>query len=130
MFGMKLIATSLLLFGLISCSPNSANVDEGWKAERLPTSEEVIAYIRDHWEDDYGKRFARFSSRPNDNAELIEIGDVACDYYLVTPQCAFEVNAKFTDENPQRIPMVEQFGWDSDGHLTGVIVMYHSRRRP
>lgn len=85
---MKLIPTSLLSFALVSCLPNSASVDEGWSAERLPTSEEVIIYVRDHWEADYGKRYAQFSSRPNDNAELIEIGDVACDYYIVTPQCS------------------------------------------
>lgn len=118
----------LLLFTLTGCAPKLMSIEEGRAAEPLPTSEEVAAHVRANWVSDYGKRYANLASRPTEIAELIDIDNVSCDYYVVTPECSFYAIAHFATEEPQRQQMSEQFAWTADGQLTAVLVMYHTRR--
>ena len=125
---MKLLPSLLLILALAACAPKAMSIEEGRVAEPLPTAEEVTAYVRANWDAVYGKRYARIAARPDDNAELIDLGNVVCNYYVVTPECSFDAIARLPDGEPHRRQMHEQFGWSTDGHLKAVLVMYHMRR--
>ena len=125
---MKLLPALSLFFALVGCAPKAMSIEEGRASEPLPTSEEVIAYVRANWATEYGNRFARFAGRPGDTVKLIELSNVVCDYNVVTPECSFDAVVRFADEEPLRRQMFEQFGWSDDGQLNAVLVMYHMRR--
>lgn len=125
---MKLLPALLLIFALPGCASKAMSIEEGRAKEPLPTSEEVIAYVRANWATDYGKRYANFANRPGESAELAEISNVVCDYYVVTPECSFDAIARFSDGEPHRRAMYEQFGWSDEGQLKAVLVIYHLRR--
>ena len=125
---MKFIPAGLLMLVLAGCAAKAVSIGEGRAAERLPTSEEVMAYVHAHWSSDYAKRYSSFASRPGDSAELVEVTNVACDYYIVTPECSFDVAARFPNERSQLRQMFDQFGWTGDGQLQSILVMYHMRR--
>jgi hypothetical protein len=122
---MKLaIATLLVLTG---CAANP-RATTSTPPERMPTADEVAAYVRAQWAMDYGERFARFEQRQGEKAELIAVSKVACVYYYLTPECSFDITARFADGERQR-QLYDQFGWTADGRLEAVMVMYHERRR-
>ncbi|MGL3820011.1 hypothetical protein [Sphingopyxis sp. R3-92] len=121
------MALALLCFS--GCANHAISVEQARAEERLPTSDEVAAYILSQWEVDYGPRFARFASRSSQKPVLVSVTNVSCDYYIATPECSFEVTAHFPDEPPQQHNMADEYGWTDDGKLQSVIVMYHERRR-
>ena len=125
---MKVAQAIILILTLAACAPKPMSLAEGRPAERLPSSDEVIAHVRLAWATEYRWRVARFASRPNDSPELIDVSNVRCEYYFFTPQCSFDVAARFPDEPTKIWPMFDQFGWDDKGQLMTVIVMYHRRR--
>jgi len=118
----------LALLWLSGCANHAVPVGQDHAEERLPTSDEVTAYIHSQWESDYGPQFARLASRPSQMPTLQSVNNVSCGYYIATPECSFDVLAHFPDESPQLRNMAEQFGWSRDGTLQSVIVMYHERR--
>ena len=119
----------LALLCCSGCANHAISVEQARAEERLPTSDEVAAYIRLQCETDYGPRFARIASRPSQKPVLVSVTNVRCDYYIATPECSFEVVAHFLNELPRPQNMVDQYGWTDDGKLQSVIVMYHQRRR-
>jgi len=121
------MALALLCFA--GCADHAISLEQARAEERLPTSDEVTAYIGSRWDIEYGPRFARFASRPSEMPVLVSVTNVSCDYYIATPECSFEVAARFPDEPPQQQNMSHQYGWTDDGKLQSVIVMYHERRR-
>ena len=125
---MKHVSVLLALLCFFACATQAISIEQARADERLPTSEEVVAHVRSQWDNDYGLRFARFASRPSQKPALISVADVSCVYYVVTPQCSFEVVASFSDGVPHHRRMTDQFGWTEDGKLTSVIVMYERRR--
>ena len=116
-----------ILISLTSCASNQLAA-ESTPAERLPSAEEVAAHVRAEWAADYGKRFARFEERDGEEAELTAVSNVSCGYYYVTPECSFDIVARFADGERRR-RMIDQFGWTPEGRLQAVFVMYHERRR-
>ena len=126
---MKSVATIFALLCFSGCANQAISVEQARAEERLPSSDEVAAYIRSQWDEDYGPRFARFASRPLQKPVLVSVTNLSCDYYIATPECYFDVVAHFPDEPPQQRQMSDQYGWTEDGKLQAVIVMYHERRR-
>jgi hypothetical protein len=126
---MKSVPIALTLLCFSGCANQAISLEQARAKERLPTSDEVTAYIGSQWEIDYGPLFARFASRPTQKPDLMSVTNVSCSYYIATPECSFDVVAHFPDEPPQQRNMVDQFGWTDDGKLQSVIVMYHERRR-
>lgn len=117
----------LILLALTGCAA-SPRVAESTPAERMPTADEVAAYVRAQWATVYGERFARFEQRQGKVAQLIAVSNVSCAYFYLTPECSFDITARFSDGERQR-QLSEQFGWTANGQLEAVIVMYHERRR-
>ena len=126
---MKSVPIGLALLCLSGCASQPISVERARAEERLPTPEEVTAYVVSRWGVKYGPRFARFASHPLQKPVLVSVTNVSCDYYVATPECAFDVIAHFPNGPPQQQNMVDQYGWTDDGKLQSVIVMYHERKR-
>ena len=126
---MKVAQLISLILALAGCSPRIMSLAEGRAAARLPSSEEVIAHVRLAWATDYRRRIAGFASRPDDSPELVQVSNVRCNYYVVTPECSFDVAARFADEPTKIWPISDQFEWDDKGQLQTTIIVYHERRK-
>jgi hypothetical protein len=125
---MRYLPAPLVFLVLIGCTPKVLG-EEVVVAEPLPTSEEVIAYVSSRWSDDYGRRFAREVSRRGETAELLAVTNVSCSYRYNTPDCEFQVAARFDGELEQRRKLSETFGRDAAGHLEAILVLTHDQPR-
>src|SRR5688572_19397172 len=94
---MKIVATALALLCFSGCADHAISVEQARAEDRLPTSDEVTAYIGSQWDIEYDPRFTRFTSRPSQKTVLVSVTNVSCDYYIATPECSFEVAAHFPD---------------------------------
>lgn len=126
---MKSVSMTLALLCFSGCANQAISVEQARAEKRLPTSDEVTAYIGSRWDTEYGPRFARFASHPSQQPVLVSVTNVSCSYYIATPECSFEIAAHFPDEPLQQRNMQDQYGWTDDGKLQSVIVMYHERKR-
>jgi hypothetical protein len=117
-----------ILLGLTMLTACAGNARPS-EPDRLPTAAEVEQYVGKAWDSEYGGRFARFASRPDERPILISVSTVSCRYYIVTPECSFDVVARFASEEPQHRQLSDTFGWEK-GELQSVMVFYEERRPP
>lgn len=98
-------------------------------SQTLPTADEVIAHVREHWDDDYGLRFASFAARRGQAAELLAVDSVRCGYYYDIPDCSFQVTARFEDGPERTMELSSSFDRDDEGRLKAVLLLVHERPR-
>lgn len=122
---MKLFFTPLIVFAFASC----ATAEPVYPPRRLPTTDEVAAFIRVNWESDYSKRFSRSAKRQPEKPVLVNVTNVECGYYVGYPECAYEIEAQFKDGVVQKLRMNETLDWNETGQLESVIVLVHPRKR-
>ena len=114
-----------MVFSVASC----ATVETVSAPRRLPSTEEVEAFIQANWDDDYSNRFSRLTFRPPEKSVLVDVTNVECGWYIAYPECAFDIEAQFTDGIVQKLRMDDTLDWDEAGQLMSVIVLYHPRKR-
>lgn len=114
---------------LTACAGGARPSEQAQAPDRLPTSAEVEEYVGKAWDSIYARRFAAFASRPNETPALISVSTASCGYEIVTPECSFDVVARFPSEEPQHRQLIDTFGWEK-GELESVMVFYEERRAP
>lgn len=125
---MKSVVATLAILSLPGCTNHAAVADQVQAPQRLPTPDEVAAYVRSHWYEFYSRRVSE-SRDPSAQAALISVDDVKCGYYYITPICNFKVVFRSVAGTVLERRLEDTYEWDEAGKLTSVIVMYHERRR-
>lgn len=114
----------------ISFSACAADLSPQQRVSRpaLPTVKELENHVRQNWSV-WGKRFARFSGRESQAADLVGVSDVSCNYTYDTPECWLTVTGSFASGEVVQQKMFSQFERSEAGGLSEVIVMWHERCR-
>jgi hypothetical protein len=107
---MRVLTVSVLLAALLA-GPATA-------ATRLPTADQVAAYVRENW-DDYARRLDGAPASP----ALVAVKDVRCRDLSGTPDCAFTVTVRLADGAQHDEALASSFEWAADGGLEEVIVL-------
>lgn len=94
---------------------------------RMPTADQVAAYVRDSWRNEYALRFSRLSGESRE-ADLLSVKDVTCRDYFGRPDCSFLITAGLADGRERSLPMSATFEWTREGSLEEVIVLIHERK--
>lgn len=111
----RMLLTALALAGV---------ADPALAAVRLPSVEQVQAYVRDNWAD-----YARRIDGEGSSIILVAVKDVVCRDLSGTPDCAFKVTVRRADGGQHDQALSSSFEWAPDGTLDEVIVL-RPRRRP
>ena len=123
---MKCLLSVSLLLPLLGCV-SARNALE--MSQTLPTANEVIAHVREHWGDDYSLRFASIAARRGQTAELLAVDTVKCNYYYDIPDCSFQVTARFEGGPERTMELSSSFDRDDEGRLKAVLLLVHERPR-
>lgn len=122
---MKWFPAPLGLLAIASC----ATAEPVSAPRRLPTSEEVMTFIRANWEEDYSVRFGRLTGGQSEKLVLVDVTNVECGYYYAYPECSYDIEARFTDGIAKKLRLNDTLDWDEAGQLESVIVLHHPRRK-
>lgn len=90
---------------------------------RLPTSDQVAAYVRDNWAD-YAPRIEGQAAP----VALVAVRSVVCRDLAGTPDCAFQVTVRLADGRERDHALSSSFEWTPEGALEEVIVLRPRRR--
>lgn len=115
---MRTSAALCILFGLNACVTAAPT-----PLERLPSSADVESFVREHWDAGYWRSSEVFRSR-HVRPQLVSVSNVTCSYYVVTPQCVFEITARFSSGETTTQRMAEMFRWNDQGRLEVTNVIY------
>ncbi|MBO9710608.1 MAG: hypothetical protein J7521_20595 [Caulobacter sp.] len=107
---MRVLTVSVLLAALLA-GPAVA-------AARLPTADQVAAYVRENW-DDYARRLDGAPASPT----LLAVKDVRCRDLSGAPDCAFTVTVRLADGVRRDQVLASSFEWAPDGSLEEVVVL-------
>lgn len=116
----------ILVLPLLGCA-TAAVVDDNASVITVPTAEEIIAHVEASWSADYRHRFASFTSRRGDPAELSSVSNVICGTYDGLPDCSFDVKGKFADGSEKLVNLSSIFNRDKEGRLKSVLLLVHER---
>ena len=92
-------------------------------AARLPSAEQVSAYVRDNWPD-----YARRIGGEGAAITLVAVKDVACEDVAGTPDCTIQLTVREADGSQREQVLSSSFEWTADGLIEEVIVLRHRRR--
>ena len=94
----------------------------------LPTTEEVHAYVRTHWNDDWNWRFANGAGRSGEAVSLSNLGPVSCSYTYDFPdiaRCQVQLTGRLGSGEKPTLIMHSHFERDATGKLVEAIVLSH-----
>ena len=60
---------------------------------------------------------------------LVNVTKVECGYYMIFPECDYDIEAQFKDGIVQKLRMDDTLDWNATGQLKSIIVLVHPRQR-
>ena len=113
-----LVGLAVLLAGCASHEQSAAPI-------RLPTNQEVSAYVTQHWTD-FSERAATFAARGDERPSLKSVRNTDCWHpygISVFAECSFQVTVQFQDGQSREQELASRFERDPAGGFREVFVI-------